>query len=788
MKAGPVAAAAAGGLARRRVQTAVVALVLLITTAACVLAVALVADSSGPFDQAFAAQRGAHATITVDAARTTSAQLAATTRLRQVTAAAGPFAEVAVRASVSGGPKGGEPLPFTETLAGRASPGGPLDDITVQSGHWPRQPGQIVLGSSWPGGPRFIPLGATVTVRGVPGAPALTVVGFATSVTQSADGWVLPAEIARLRAPGTPPGAQMLYRFVRADTPAQVDSGATAVRAALPPGAVTSTRSYLDVRAAEAAEIAPYVPFVVAFGVIGIVLSALIVAGVVSGEVTAGYHRIGVLKSIGFSPGQIVAAYVGQALVPAAAGGLAGAVSGTLLASRLVLARAAAAYGVGTLGGVPAWVDVVAPAALCALTAIAGLLPSWRAGRLTAVAAMAAGRAPRTGRGRAAHRLLGRLALPRPVTLGLAAPFARPARTAVTLAVILLGATAVSVAAGLEPSLIRIENGTRLVNTVQAGVATPPRGAQQGQAPPSFSARTQQRIEAAIRARPDTLHYVAEAHVQVSVAGLGPVPVTAFRGEASWIGYPMVSGHWYTGPGQVDVPLGFLDATGTKVGDTITMSYAGHQIRARIAGDVFDDDNDGIVILTGWPTLPGLAPDHYDIGLRPGTNAWAYAHSFGLRSAPEHKYATGVNDTGPIFPAVIILIGTLMFLLVVAAALGVVSTVVLTTRERVRDVAVFKAVGMTPRQALAMVVCWASGTGLVAGVIAVAAGITLHRYLISLLASYHGNGVPASFLDVYGTWEIAGLALAGLVIAVAGALLPASWAARIPAASALRAE
>jgi len=137
---------------------------------------------------------------------------------------------------------------------------------------------------------------------------------------------------------------------------------------------------------------------------------------------------------------------------------------------------------------------------------------------------------------------------------------------------------------------------------------------------------------------------------------------------------------------------------------------------------------------------------------------------------------------------VIILIGALMSLLVIAAALGVVSTTVLTTRERARDIGVFKAVGMTPRQALAMTVCWVAGPGLVAGIIAVVAGISLHRYLVTLLASYSGNGVPASFLTVYKGWEIAGLALAGLVIAVAGALLPAGWATRMPAASALRAE
>jgi putative ABC transport system permease protein len=60
--------------------------------------------------------------------------------------------------------------------------------------------------------------------------------------------------------------------------------------------------------------------------------------------------------------------------------------------------------------------------------------------------------------------------------------------------------------------------------------------------------------------------------------------------------------------------------------------------------------------------------------------------------------------------------------------------------------------------------------------------------MIPRMAFFAGNGTPPSFLNVYAGWEIAALALAGLVIAAAGALLPAAWATRIPAASALRAE
>ena len=56
------------------------------------------------------------------------------------------------------------------------------------------------------------------------------------------------------------------------------------------------------------------------------------------------------------------------------------------------------------------------------------------------------------------------------------------------------------------------------------------------------------------------------------------------------------------------------------------------------------------------------------------------------------------------------------------------------------------------------------------------------------MAAAANVGLPPSFLNVYGAGEMAVLALAGLVIAVAAALLPASWAAKTRTATALRAE
>src|SRR5690348_9084709 len=134
-----------GGIGRRRaVQTIVIALVLVVSTASSVLGLALVVDSHATFDHAFSEQHGAHVVATVDTSRATGARLAATAHLPQVTAAAGPFAEANVSATDSSPGLPVEILPPL-TLAGRATPGGPVDAVTLEEGHWPQRSGQVVM-------------------------------------------------------------------------------------------------------------------------------------------------------------------------------------------------------------------------------------------------------------------------------------------------------------------------------------------------------------------------------------------------------------------------------------------------------------------------------------------------------------------------------------------------------------------------------------------------------------------------------------------------------------------
>ena len=471
-------------------------------------------------------------------------------------------------------------------------------------------------------------------------------------------------------------------------------------------------------------------------------------------------------------------------------------VAGNLLSVPL-LSQTADVYGVGRLL-VPGWVDLAVPAAMCCLVGLAALLPAWRAGRLSAVQAIAAGRAPRPNRGYAAHRLLGRLALPRPVTIGLAAPFARPARTAVTIAAILFGATAVIFATGLASSLDQAAAGQSHVRTQQVQVVLPGgdapagsgRGAGAGQRlTPDGQDRA---VAAAVAALPGTARYVAEAMPRVGIIGLAQqAPAEVFRGDAAWAGYDMISGRWFRGPGEIDVNTALLSQTGRSVGDSLVISFGGRLITVRIAGQVFDPlGRDQPAVLTSWPTLggarAGLTVQQYDVELRPGTNARGYQAALSQHLGSSFEVLVPAND--PFYNTLIALISTLTLLLAVVAGLGVLNTVALSTRERVHELGVFKAVGMTPRQLVEMVMCWVAGAGLAAGMLAIPAGIALHSGILRVMASAAGTGLPGSYVSVFRAPELLVLALSGLVIAIAGALLPACWAARAKTASALHAE
>jgi putative ABC transport system permease protein len=461
-----------------------------------------------------------------------------------------------------------------------------------------------------------------------------------------------------------------------------------------------------------------------------------------------------------------------------------GVVLGNVIAAP-VLKGTAYVYGVGRQQ-VPVAVNIVTPLAMFALVLVAALVPAIKAGRLSAGQVIVASQAPSAGRGRLMYRLLGNLRLPRPVTLGLGAPFTRPARAAVALVAILFGTTAVIFAAGLNSSLARAANGSRNASPGQVVVSLA-----YGPGPAVPGSSRDQKVLTALRTRPATLHYVAEATPPAGALALPePLFLEAFGGDSSWIRFEMISGHWYRGPGQIVVNTSFLDESHLSVGDNAKILLGSRTITARIVGVAFDPTHRTPCAFSDWQTLGGAAAGlkvlQYDVQLRPGADPGPYAVSLGQSLGS--SFSVGSSHSGRFYAVAQSLLELLMVMIALAAALGVLNTVLLGTRDRVHDLGVYKAVGMTPRQSVAMVVCWIAVPGLIAAALAVPAGMILHSVTARNMGRAAETGIPASFLHVYGPVELVLLALAGLVIAVAGSYLPALWAARSPSAAVLRVE
>jgi putative ABC transport system permease protein len=817
--------AAWAGTGRRLVQSLVVFAVLAASSAAALIGLTLTAAANQGYKAAITITHAADLAVTIRASTVTAAQLAATRHLSGVTQDAGPYPETTIivaAGSAATGKPGGVP-PESLTVVGRNAPNGPLDDVdanpavmdgqTRGQSRWPTRPGEISLSTSTV---IRLPLGSRLTVLSAPGRPVLTVVGYGDQRQSFEDAWVAPSEVAALRAPGVPVLEQMLYTFAQAGTTAQLAADLGELRAALPPGTLAGPVSPPPVALPSGATPGTLggnvnTRFILAFAILGLVLAVLITANVVSAAVIASYRRIGVLKSIGFTPGQVTAVYLAQISIPA----VAGAVVGTTLGNQWVLPVINLYPVQGERVFVPLWINLTVPLGMLALAVGAAAAPAVRAGRMPAVAAIIAGQAPRAGRGVAAFWLAARLGLPETVAAGLAAPFSRPARSAVTLAALTFGLAGVVLGTSLNTSIHKINHSAiHGLGQLQAAVS--------GQSA-TLSPHAEATTEAAIRAQPGTQHYVGEADllyggslgggdaenelpvtpVNAGVAAEPDLPVMtyAYNGDSSWLGWSLVSGHWYNGPGQIDVSTIFATATGKKTGDSITLTIRAKPVTVRIAGEVYIPTGTP-AIWTSWQTMGdqggGLDAHQYDIGLTPGTNVVAYTAALQRRLGPDivvgSQGATsfaGFLDTS--------LFSWLTVLVAMLAALGVFNAALMATRERLHDLGVFKAVGMTPRQTIMMVTCWVIAPAVIATVIAMPTALIIQTMLIGQLANSPGSGLvtptrsipmrlPGSFVHVLGAADLLLLVLAGLAIAIAGALGPASWAARTSTSTVLRTE
>ena len=780
--------AARAAVRRRKLQTFVIGLVVLMSTATIVVALALLDASSAPFDRAFAAHRGPHAIALFDPAVVTGEQLAA--QKTGVSASAGPFGQVTLDLDRNGpGPEG--PV----TVVGRADPGGPVDKLDLWRGRWATGPGEVVLNQPPPAETRGVPRTVDVTLGGKP----FTVVGYAFSLSGSADAWVSPDQMAALH----PTATQMLFRF-KGDTStgAAVEARLAAVTAGLPAGALLAAQPYTVVKKQASADIGAYIPLLATFGVLGLIVAVVIVGNVVSGAVVAGFRHIGVLKALGFTPRQVVAVYLTMVSVPAVVGCVVGAVTG-FFAVRPLLAEGFDDLGLGGGIGVRPWIWAVVLVGMPTLVAVTAFVPAVRAHRLSAAEAISAGSAPRAGRGLRVQRRLGGLRLPRPVSLGLGLPFARPGRSLFTVIAVLLGVTTVTFATGLAATLDRMStirdaaNGQIEAHPSDGKSRMVAEGGKPPTAPPTATTKTDAQVEELLRGLPDAARVAAIYGLPVPAVGqTQPLTVVFVRGDFAAMGYQreLTAGRWTRGADETVVASDVMRERGLKVGDRITLELDGRRAVLTVVGELMDGPQGPEGILADWSVLTALAPDRvvhpwevfYQVQLRTGGDVAAY-----VAAVQAADPSIDAFDTSQVSDFVVTVVGfssVLALLLSTVAALGVFNTVVLNVRERRRDLGMLKSIGMTPRQVVTMVLASMALVGAIGGALGIPLGMLAHRYVIPAAAESARVAIPQSVMDIWYAPTLAVLALAGVAIALLGALVPARGAARLPIAEVLHNE
>jgi putative ABC transport system permease protein len=764
-------------LRRRRLQAAVIFVTTLLAVGTGTMALTLIAQTRDPYQLAFDAQKGAHLMVAFDG-RIDPGTIAGTPALIGATTYGGPYRATDVQFQ-SGGHK------YAVTAVGRGNPAGEVGQLRIAAGHWPSSATEIALTRSF-ADLNHISIGDRLKVVSVPQEPVLTVVAEVVDIDElRADvggvqhAWVLGTAIAPLTAKEA--SFLMDYRFASDPTSAQLQAHMDTLRASLPADSVTSSVNYIFVRTVFHVSTQILTGVLVAFSVFALAATAAIVANLVTGIVISAYREIGIMKAVGFTPLQVIGVFVLQILAPAAAACILGIPIGSIL-SQPLLASNSQALGLAYQPAFSPALDLLALVGALIIVAIAAVIPAVRAGRLKPAVVIANASAPRGNSGRWLRRLASRARLPRPVVLGLGEAAARPGRSILTLLAIVLGVATVVVALGEARSFNKIYTYEGHIGKVDVVVSKSPALAD--------AVATQ-----LINSQPETMRVVAETTTNINVAGIAdPVNTLGFRGDSASLGYLLSPGRWFAGPGEVVANRGFAQDAHLNLGDTFTGTVQGRALKLRIVGEVFDftAGPGGHVLMLDWSTItaavPDLTPSVYQVTLKPGSNLDAYVKR--LAAAQPDLLDVQANSTGnTAFLTVIagVLFGIAGIVALIAIA-GVFNTMLLSTRERVRDTATLKTLGMSPRQVIGMVVTSAGFLALVGGLVAVPVGVALYRMLFDQLSSLGGNITPLAFYDVFAPWELIAIPLGGIIVAVVAAGIPGRWAARTNVVEVLHAE
>ncbi len=243
--------------------------------------------------------------------------------------------------------------------------------------------------------------------------------------------------------------------------------------------------------------------------------------------------------------------------------------------------------------------------------------------------------------------------------------------------------------------------------------------------------------------------------------------------------------------GAAIVPRSVADRTGLGLDSTLTLAVGeGRVVDLRVVGVAARTlpGKVGEAVLVGWSDATGIfgleGADVFAIRFEPGRAGDArpslesIARLAALEPNPVATVAGAVDSAlGQVFG----LFDALAIVVVIVAALGIVNTLTVSVLERVRELGVLRAAGMTRGQVRRTVVVEAGILGIVGSVLGIVAGLVAGAILIVMTS---GGRLT---LDVPWTSILVAAGL-GLGVSMAAAWYPARLASRLAIVAAVQHE
>jgi putative ABC transport system permease protein len=243
--------------------------------------------------------------------------------------------------------------------------------------------------------------------------------------------------------------------------------------------------------------------------------------------------------------------------------------------------------------------------------------------------------------------------------------------------------------------------------------------------------------------------------------------------------------------GSVIVPRSLADRVGIHLGDTLSFPTGPTPTRLVVAGIVAHSIPTGAqeAILMGWSDAVnqfGVAgADFYAVRYAPGQES----SSRGALDAAASQYAFEANSldrvqgtVGDTLDRIFRLLDALALIAVLVAGLGMANTYSMNVLERVREIGVLRATGMTSRQVWGMVVVEAGVLGIFGAIVGALVGLIAG----ALLVAWSSAGFSLAFEPPWATIAVA--VAFGVLVSIAASIYPAGLASRISIVRALQHE